>query len=36
MALASHVHCIMLTNEGKQQAAGDEIGLKEENWCYVR
>ena len=33
LTLASHVHCVVLANEGKQEAAGDKIGLEEEDWC---
>ena len=27
-ALASYVHCVVLANEGEQEATGDEIGLE--------
>ena len=33
MTLASHVHCVVLADKGEQEAAGDEIGLEEEDWC---
>jgi len=26
LTLASHVHCVVLADEGEQKAAGDEIG----------
>ena len=32
VTLASHVHCLMLADEGEQKAMGDKIGLKEEDW----
>jgi len=25
----------VLADEGEQEAAGDEIGLEEEDWCWV-
>ena len=31
LALASHVHCVVLAYEGEQEAAGDEIGLEKED-----
>ncbi len=33
LTLTSHVHCVVLADEGEQEAAGDEIGLEEEDWC---
>lgn len=33
LTLASHVHCVVLADEGEQEAAGDEIGLEQEDWC---
>ena len=35
LTLASHVHCVMLADEGEQEAAGDEIGLEQEDWVRV-
>lgn len=32
MTLASHVHCVMLANEGEYEAPSNEIRLKEEDW----
>jgi hypothetical protein len=29
--LASRVHCVVPADEGEQEAAGDEIGLEEED-----
>ena len=34
MALARHVHCVVLPDDGEQEAAADEIGLQEEYWCW--
>ena len=31
MALTSHVHCVMTSDEGEHEAAGDEIRLEEED-----
>ena len=35
LTLASHVHCVVLADEGEQEAAGDDICLEEEDWCWV-
>lgn len=35
LALARHVHCLVVAKEGKQEAAGDEVGLEEEDWFCV-
>ncbi len=32
MTLASHVHCLVLADEGEQETTNDEIGLEEEDW----
>ena len=32
VALAYHVHCVVLTDEGEEEAACDEIGLEEKDW----
>lgn len=33
LTLASHIHGVVLANEGKHEAAGNEIGLEEEDGC---
>lgn len=33
LTLASHVHRLVLADEGEQEATSDEIGLEEEDWC---
>lgn len=33
LTLASHVHCVVLADQGEQEAAGDQGRLEEEDWC---
>ena len=36
LALADHVHCVVVADYGEQEAAGDESGLEEKDGCGVR
>ena len=36
LALADHVHCVVATDYGEQQAANDESGLEDKDGCGVR
>lgn len=35
LAKALPVHCAVFAGERKKEAAVDEVGLKEEDWCWV-
>lgn len=36
LTLARHVHSLVVTDEGEQEAASNEGSLDEEDWCWVR